>query len=187
LAADGKAVLPPRKEEWNKAASERMKGAGCPKWNGGKTTTGHGKYLLVTAPADYPFPESVSTRGYIREHRMVMEIHLGRAIGRGEEIHHINHDTKDNRLENLQVLTRKEHLEQEKADGTYHNRYKRCIFGCGKGTKAALNKHMQACTGCRKEHPEDPRSSLEYEWKPVPQGKRSRMQRERVNARVNGE
>lgn len=185
LAIDGKIPHNPMSEEARKAASKRMTGAGCPKWNGGKTTGGSGKYTLVTAPPDYPFPESVSTRGYIREHRMVMELHLGRPLRKDEEIHHINHDSKDNRIENLQVMTRQEHMAQESADGTFHKRWMPCVYGCGKGTKAALNRHFQACAGCRKEHPEDPRSFMEHEWTPKPlQGSRTRRARERVNALV---
>jgi hypothetical protein len=168
LAADGKARPPKPTEATRKAASERMKGAGCPKWNGAKTTGGAGRYILVRAPDGYPFPDSIGTRGYIREHRMVMELHLGRALVEGEEIHHVNHDTKDNRLENLRLMTRQEHIAQERTDGTFLTRYKQCVFECGRGTKAALGRHFQACLPCRKRHPDDARSTLEYEWKLSP-------------------
>lgn len=42
-------------------------------------------------------------------HRHLMEVHLGRKLGRLEVVHHINEDKHDNRLENLQVMTFKEH------------------------------------------------------------------------------
>lgn len=42
-------------------------------------------------------------------HRHVMSLHLGRWIGHKEHVHHINHDRSDNRIENLELLTPKEH------------------------------------------------------------------------------
>ena len=37
-------------------------------------------------------------------HRELMEMHLGRKLGEDEEVHHKNKKTKDNRIENLEVL-----------------------------------------------------------------------------------
>lgn len=43
------------------------------------------------------------------EHRFVMEKILGRKLKQGEVVHHINGDGLDNRTENLQVMTYREH------------------------------------------------------------------------------
>lgn len=53
-------------------------------------------------------PRRPST-GYVPEHTLVMERHIGRYLKDGEVVHHVNHDRKDNRIENLQIMSDAEH------------------------------------------------------------------------------
>ncbi len=48
-----------------------------------------------------PRPDAPSK--YILEHRLVMEIELGRFLDKYENVHHINGDRLDNRIENLEI------------------------------------------------------------------------------------
>ncbi len=67
-------------------------------WNGGvKKVQGYRRLLKP----DHPFCDS---RGYIAEHRLVMEEHLGRLLTPEEVVHHKNFIRDDNRIENLQLM-----------------------------------------------------------------------------------
>lgn len=81
-------------------------GEGNANWKGGRVRGGHqGRYWMRHMP-DHPAANSL---GYVLEHRLVMEEHLGRPLTADEIVHHRNEDTLDNRFENLEVMTQAEH------------------------------------------------------------------------------
>lgn len=71
-------------------------------WKGGRIV--QNGYYMVRCP-NHP----KAMLGYVYEHRLVMEQHIGHYLEKDEIVHHKNRDKQDNRLENLEILTPSEH------------------------------------------------------------------------------
>lgn len=75
------------------------KGENHPNWKGGSYIDGYG-YVRIWKP-DHPFADS---KGYVKEHRLVLEEHFKYILLPWASVHHINKIKTDNRIENLMVF-----------------------------------------------------------------------------------
>jgi hypothetical protein len=89
----------------NSIASRRGKAGGHNK--GGRIKDVFG-YVLLWIPG-HPNAKAGRNKSYVYEHRFVMSEYLGRPLEKWEFIHHRNGIKDDNRIENLEILTKKNH------------------------------------------------------------------------------
>lgn len=75
-----------------------------PKWNGGRVKSKG--YVLLYKP-EHPF---ANKKGYVQEHRLVIEEANKITLLPMALVHHKNGIKDDNRLENLEVLSKTEHM-----------------------------------------------------------------------------
>ena len=91
-----------------RAKKDIYRGAGNPAWKGGRQIDDDG-YVLLHMP-EHP---DANKKGQVREHRLVMEKHLGRRLLATEVVHH-KKARDDNRIENLELFaSNAEHLQCE--------------------------------------------------------------------------
>lgn len=85
------------------------KGANNPAWKGGKIKSGG--YIRLWIP-DHPNADS---KGYVAEHRYIMEQILGRRLEANECVHHIDGDKYNNSPDNLELTNWRDHAIMHKA------------------------------------------------------------------------
>ena len=71
-------------------------------------------------------------------HRLIMEEHLGKKLSFNEIVHHKNGKPRDNRLENLEVLSRSKHAKLEHT-----------LPAIPPNKKIPPNNNLSWCSGCQ--------------------------------------
>ena len=117
-------------------------------WNIQKIVS-KGEYNYAIVP-EHP---NRTKNNYVLEHRVVIENYIGRLLNENEVVHHINGDKKDNRIDNLIVLTAEEHAKLHGAKTGHKMVVLQCpwchkIFAIQK-RNSFLDKHNKyQCTCC---------------------------------------
>jgi hypothetical protein len=128
-----------------------------PRWNGGRAKHTAG-YVLVSAK-QHP---RVNHHGYVFEHRLAYEQYHKCCLLSWIDIHHINGDKTDNRVENLEPLTHSVHIKRYYSDRrTKILTDRQCII-CGSKTttkRKTMDRYLwyffdhdptkPVCNGCR--------------------------------------
>jgi hypothetical protein len=114
--------------------ARHMTGESAMRWAGGRHLM-HNGYIRIT----------VGVKQRVYEHRWVMEQHLGRRLARREQVHHLNGDKTDNRIENLELIDIAEHTRIHHMGGRWARKHDACL-SCG----TTERKHLAHgwCTGC---------------------------------------
>lgn len=89
-------------------------GENHPSWRGGR-------HIFLSSKR-VPYWRITVDGKRVYEHRYLMEQKLGRKLSSTEVVHHINHDSLDNRLDNLQLMTWSEHTLHHHTGAKYKRR-----------------------------------------------------------------
>lgn len=103
-------VSPMLGKHHSEEARRKLSAARTGKYRSPSEYGGHKKlrcdgYICVYCPNHI----RATKEGYVMEHHLVMEKHIGRTLRDDEVVHHINRIRSDNRIENLALMTFTEH------------------------------------------------------------------------------
>lgn len=107
-----------------------------PAWAGGRRIDEKG-YVRI----------SIGSKRWVYEHRMVMEAELGRTLTRDETVHHKNGDRSDNRLDNLEVVSRSDHTRIHMAHRPLKRETRPCSI-CGAPVTRRPSGFKSTVTAC---------------------------------------
>lgn len=91
------------------AGKRNRLGSNNPNWRGGRIKGPEGR-IVVYAPG-HP-GANLFGGSHILEYRLLIEKKIGRHLRSDEIVHHVNGDKHDNRLSNLQVMSRADHARE---------------------------------------------------------------------------
>ena len=129
------------KTPWNKGKkSPKTIGTLNGNWKGGRYKKSG--YIFILSK-DHPFSNNSE---YVREHRLVMEKHLGRYLQTNEIVHHINGIKDDNRIENLVITKNGSHTTLH-----MHKRHGGPFIKICPTCKKEFDKQRQSTIFCSKE------------------------------------
>ena len=126
----------PIRTSWG-VLSGKYSGEKSAAWKGGRWTSGG--YVYIYSPNHPRKVKTIGSKsgGYMAEHRLVMEKHIGRYLYPWETVHHINGIKDDNRIENLKLLPSSAH--NTKVQEVYQENIKlRLLLAAIMQTKGAI-------------------------------------------------